>query len=113
MLLTFDKRKAEYTLSVSNVEREFEFVREQDGIDESEILHPYYQLPDGSFVSKNALCKAIDLLERFMQGHSPMYMTDEELFANGNEPEAVIRYARKYNCPVLEAKRAIEALRGM
>ena len=112
LLLTFNVAKAEYVLGIAQVEKEFEFVREQDELDESEILHPYYQLSDGSFVSKQAVCKAIQLLERFVHGHSPMYLTEAELFAHGNEVEAVQRYRQKYNCSLREAKSAIDTLRG-
>ena len=77
-----------------------------------EILHPYYQLANGEFVSKKKVDDAIQLLIHVVQGLNPVYLTDEELFTKGNKIEAVSRYREKHNTSLAEAKQAIEHLRG-
>lgn len=100
-------------LSIDTIEKEFELLREQEGRNGNEKLYPHYKLPDGTFVSKREVCNAIKLLTRFSQGHSPVHLTDEELFANGNKLDAIQRFREKHNITsILEAKQAIEHLRG-
>lgn len=100
-------------LDIPDTNKEFECLREQEGkCADDEGMHPYYQLANGELVSKGSVDNAIKLLMRFVQGHSSMYLTDAELFAKGDKVSALWRFHKKYNTSMVEAKQAIEFLRG-
>lgn len=78
----------------------------------NEEMHIHYQLANGTLVSKARVDRARELLNNLMYGFTVTELTDDELFAKGDEVEAVMRYHRKYNCGAAEAKAAIKQLRN-
>lgn len=74
--------------------------------------HPHYKLPNGDMISKAQVDKARTLLARLENGYELVELTDEELFSNGDEFEAVYRFYKKHNCSIIEAREAIKHLRG-
>lgn len=78
------------------------------------IDNHYYKLYNGKLVSKFDIEAAVALVEAFDKGAELVALSDNELFCNENvrSVDAVIRFRKKYSCSLLEAKAAIEFLRG-
>lgn len=75
--------------------------------------HPHYKLPSGKMISKKRVDEAMKLLQEITaNGSELVYLTDEELFSCGDKMEAVMRFYKKHDTTALEAKDAIEFLRG-
>lgn len=74
--------------------------------------HLYYMLNNGELVSKRKVDDALDLIDKVKKGFTIVNMSDEELFSNGNKFDAIKRFHEKYDVGLLEAKCAIEFLRG-
>lgn len=74
--------------------------------------HPYYKLTNGDLISKEKVDRARELLARLDNGHTLVNLSDEELFARGDKIEAIRRFWEKHDCSLMEAKTAIEFLRG-
>lgn len=77
-----------------------------------EVTHMHYQFSDGTLVSKRTVDAALQLINKMAQGCQPVELTDEELFSKGDKFEAIKRFYDKHNTTILEAKAAIEHLRG-
>ena len=75
-------------------------------------MHPHYRLANGDLISKKEVDKARAILARLENGAELVDLSDEELFSNGDEFEAVYRFWKKYDCTVMEARTAIKHLRG-
>lgn len=75
--------------------------------------HPHYKLPDGKLISKRRVDDARELLNKVIAGGCTLVdLSDSELFSNGDRVEAMLYFRDKYNTTALEAKSAIEHLRG-
>lgn len=75
--------------------------------------HQYYKLDNGEFVSKSKVDDALKLIRRITaSGCVLVTITDDEVIHKGNKVEATLAFYRKYDCSLLEAKSAIEFLRG-
>ena len=72
----------------------------------------YMLLSNGELVSKRKVDDAIDLLAKLKGGVSLVQMTDMDLFTRGDKFEAIKRFHEKHDVSLLEAKAAIEFLRG-
>lgn len=77
-----------------------------------EVTHPHYMFPDGEMVSKRTVDAALQLINKMAQGCVVVELDDEDLFSKGDKFEAIQRFYRKHNTTPLEAKAAIEHLRG-
>ena len=80
--------------------------------EKEDTTHTYCQLANGTFVSKARVDRARELLDSLMDGFTVTELTDDELFTKGDKVEAIMRYRKKYNCGIAEAKATIERLRG-
>lgn len=79
----------------------------------NEMLHPHYKLPDGELVSKSSVDAALALINKVMAAECQLVnMTDSELFSSGDKIAAIRRFREKYDTHLLDAKYAIEHLRG-
>lgn len=79
----------------------------------NEMLHPHYKLLDGELISKSSVDAALALINKVMTaGCQLVNMTDSELFHSGDKIAAVKRFREKYDAHLLDAKCAIEYLRG-
>ena len=77
------------------------------------FTHPHYKLPDGKLISKSRVDAARELLNEVIAGGCTLVeLTDSELFASGDKFEAIKRFRDKHNTGVVDAKQAIEYLRG-
>lgn len=74
--------------------------------------HLHCKLKNGKLVAKREVDKAISLLNELQHGFDIVELTDEELFANGDEFNAIMRFRKKYDTSLKEAKDAIDFLRG-
>lgn len=72
----------------------------------------YYQLEDGELISKERVDSAIELLSRIKNANGIVNLTEEELFSKGDKFQAMRVFRNKHDCSVMEAKVAIEHLRG-
>lgn len=72
----------------------------------------YCLLSNGELVSKRRVDEAVELIAKMKDGVKVVELTDEELFTNGNKFDAIKRFHEKYNVGLIEAKCAIEFLRG-
>lgn len=75
-------------------------------------MNTHYKLANGDIISKCRVDDAIELLNRLRDGFTVVELTDEELFCKGNKFDAIKRFHEKYNVGLMEAKCAIEFLRG-
>lgn len=77
-----------------------------------EITHPHYKLANGELISKRKVDDALKLINQFAQGCTLVDLSDEELFSKGDKFDAITRFYKKHNTTLVEAKAAIEYLRG-
>ena len=77
-----------------------------------EVTHPHYMFPDGEMVSKRTVDAALRLINKMSQGCVVVELNDEDLFSKGDKLDAIWRYRDKHNVGIVEAKAAIEHLRG-
>lgn len=77
-----------------------------------EITHPHYKLANGNLVSKHHVDEALKLITQLAQGCTLVELSDAELFSNGDKFDAIMRFYKKHDTTMLEAKAAIEYLRG-
>ena len=76
------------------------------------MAHPYYQLANGNLISKKRVDSAFELIASLRGGCSLVELSDSELFSKGDKTEAVMAFYKKHDCSIVEAKAAIEHLRG-
>ena len=74
--------------------------------------YPYYKLTNGDLISKERVDMARELLARLDNGYTLVNLSEEELFSKGDKVEAIRRFKEKHDCSLMEAKTAIEYLRG-
>ena len=72
----------------------------------------YCVLGNGELVPKRKVDEAIELIAKMKDGMEVVELTDAELFTYGSKFEAILRFREKYDTGLLEAKSAIEFLRG-
>lgn len=77
-----------------------------------EVAHPHYKLSNGSLVSKRKVDEALALISQLEQGYTLVELNDADLFSNGDKFDAIVRFYKKYDTTLVEAKAAIEYLRG-
>ena len=75
-------------------------------------MNLYYKTNNGDLIAKQAVDSAIRTLEKLKDGFEIVNISDEEVFAKGNKLAAIRRFREKYDTGLLEAKCAIEFLRG-
>ena len=75
-------------------------------------MNMYCKLTNGNFVSKREVDKAIEVIASLKDGFTVVELTDEELFEKGNKVDAIRRFREKHDVGLVEAKAAIEHLRG-
>lgn len=75
------------------------------------MKHIYCKLPNGELVSKRDVDRAMETINKLMNGFTLVELSDDELFAKGNKVEAVMHFHNKHNVGLVEAKAAIEFLR--
>lgn len=73
----------------------------------------YYVLSDYSFISKQKVDAAFEIVNNFRNGAIKTYLTDSEVFANGDFVGAVKLFRDKYDTGLREATEAIRWLRGI
>lgn len=76
------------------------------------MMHPHYMLANEEYVSKRRVDDALALISKLAQGSALVELSDEELFSKGDKFEAIMRFYKKHGTTTLEAKAAIEYLRG-
>ena len=76
------------------------------------MQYPYYKLDNGELISKERVDNAIELLNRIKDANGIVNLTEEELFSKGDKIQAVRVFREKHGCTLMEAKVAIEHLRG-
>ena len=74
--------------------------------------YPNYKLSNRDMISKEKADMARELLARLDNGHTLVNLSEEELFSKGEKIEAIRRFREKHDCSLMEAKAAIEYLRG-
>ena len=77
-----------------------------------EVTHPHYKLSNGNLVSKRKVDEALALINQLAQGCTLVELSDEELFSKGDKFDAIMRFYKKHDTTMLEAKASIEHLRG-
>jgi ribosomal protein L7/L12 len=75
-------------------------------------MNTYCKLANGDLVSKERVDNAIQLIARLTDGFTVVELSDEELFQKGNKFDAIKRFHEKHKVGLVEAKAAIEHLRG-
>lgn len=72
----------------------------------------YYKTNNGDMIAKWEVDSAIRTLEKLKDGFEIVNLSDEEVFTKGSKLDAIKRFREKYDTGLLEAKCAIEFLRG-
>lgn len=72
----------------------------------------YCMLKNGELIPKAKVNAILDMLIKLSEGFSIVQLTDEELFTKGDKFDAIKRFREKYDTGLMEAKCAIEFLRG-
>jgi hypothetical protein len=78
----------------------------------TQTTHPHYMLANGELVSKRKVDDALALLGKIAQGGAWVELSDEELFSKGDKFDAIVRFYKKHDTTLVEAKAAIEHMRG-
>lgn len=76
------------------------------------IKHAYCKLKSGKLIPKEQINRAFDLIKSLMDGFDLIALNDSEVMTHGDKFEAIKLFYKKYDCELMEAKRAIEFLRG-
>ena len=76
-----------------------------------ENKNEYYVLSDNSFISKQKVDAAFEIINSFRDGAVKTYLSDSEVFANGDFVGAVKLFRDKYDTGLMEAIEAIRWLR--
>lgn len=77
-----------------------------------ENKNEYYVLSDNSFISKQKVDEAFEIINNFRNGAVKAYLSDSEVFVNGDFVGAVKLFRDKYDTGLMEATEAIRWLRG-
>ena len=77
-----------------------------------ESKNEYYILNDNSFISKQKVDEAFEIINNFRNGAVKAYLSDSEVFVNGDFVSAVKLFRDKYDTGLMEATEAIRWLRG-
>ena len=75
-------------------------------------MNLYCKLNNGNMIPKYKVDNAINLIEQLKGGYSVVEMSDIDLFTKGDLIDAIRRFREKYDTLLVEAKSAIEFLRG-
>ena len=76
------------------------------------MKYPYYELTSGELISKDRIDSAIELPSKLRDLSACVMLTEDELFSKGDKIQAIRVFRMKHDCSVMEAKTAIEHLRG-
>lgn len=77
-----------------------------------ESKNEYYILNDNSFISKQKVDEAFEIINNFRNGAVKAYLSDSEVFVNGDFVGAVKLFRNKYGTEIGDAAEAIKWLRG-
>lgn len=77
-----------------------------------ENKNEYYILSDNTFLSKQKVDEAFEIIEKLRNGAIKAYLSDSEVFANGDFVGAVKLFRSKYGTEIGDAFEAIKWLRG-
>lgn len=77
-----------------------------------ENKNEYYVLSDNSILSKQKVDEAFEIVNSFRGGAIKTYLSDSEVFANGDFVGAVKLFKDKYDTRLIDAVEAIRWLRG-
>lgn len=72
----------------------------------------YYILNDNTFLSKRKVDEAFEVIEKLRNGAIKAYLSDSEVFVNGDFVGAVKLFRDKYDTGLNDAFEAIKWLRG-
>lgn len=72
----------------------------------------YYVLSDNSFISKQKVDEAFEIVNNFRDGAIKAYLSDSEVFTNGDFVGAVKLFRDKYDTGLVDAFEAIKWLRA-
>ena len=75
-------------------------------------MNLYCKLSNGNIIPKYKVDNAINLVEQLKGGYSVVEMSDIDLFTKGDLIDAIRRFREKYDTLLVEAKAAIDFLRG-
>ena len=74
--------------------------------------HIYYKLANGDFVPKCKVDKAFELIKSLMDGFDILHLNDSDVMSFGDKFDAIKLFREKHDCGLMEAKEAIEFMRG-
>lgn len=77
-----------------------------------ENKNEYYILNNNSFISKQKVDAAFEIVNNFRDGAIKTYLSDSEVFTNGDFVSAVKLFRNKYDTEIGDAAEAIKWLRG-
>lgn len=72
----------------------------------------YYKLNDGKLIPKRKVDDAMAIIRSVLNGASIVDLDDSQIMSYGDKVDAVLLFRDKYDCSLLEAKSAIDFLRG-
>lgn len=75
-------------------------------------MYTYYKLTSGELISKESVDRALALLAKLRELNTVVELSETELFAHGDKLQAIRAFKDKHDCSLVEAKTAIEHLRG-
>lgn len=104
------------TLFHIDLEKQFELINK--GMEEAHnnsdsARHLYYLLDGGEHISAEKVNKALHTIQKVIRkGKCIEYLSDDDVIKFGDKVDAIMAYRRKYPSTTVEAKQAIEFLRG-
>lgn len=75
-------------------------------------MHKYYKFPDGEVVSEGRMNSALALVAKLKDNFTIVELSDSEVYAMASKIEAIKLFHEKHGTGLIEAKAAIEYLRG-
>ena len=75
-------------------------------------MNEYCKLANGKLVSMQKVDAALNLIAELKQGFTVVNLNDSELFTKGDKLDAIRHFMSKHHVGLVEAKEAIEHLRG-
>lgn len=76
------------------------------------MVHAYCKLANGELVPESKVDAALELVVKLRGGYDVMELSDDEIILKGTKFDAIKSFAHKHNVSLIEAKEAIEYLRG-
>lgn len=75
-------------------------------------MHKYYTFTDGEVISADRINMALSLVAKLKDGFTIVELSDSEVYAMASKVEAIKLFHERHGIGLIEAKAAIEHLRG-